>query len=76
MRLDVGPPPDAVRLWLPPLSALCMASSTDVAVLSSLCGGAAHLGVGKGRAVLPLFLLSMTLVVLAAHLPALLIAPR
>ncbi len=79
LRLAVGPPPFALRLWLPPLSAVFVLLISGVGVLASIYGGAyvAHLETGKRRTVLiltPLFLLSMTLVALAADLPAFLIA--
>jgi len=82
-RLDVslplGPPPFALRLWLPPLSALFVLLISGVGALASVYGGAyvAHFAEPKRRTVLaltPLFLASMTLVVLAADLAAFLIA--
>ena len=79
VRLPLGPPPFALRLWTPPLSALFVLLISGVGILASVYGGAyvAHFAEQKRRAVLtltPLFLLSMTLVTLAADLAAFLIA--
>lgn len=79
VRLPLGPPPFALRLGITPLSALFVLLISGVAALASVYGGAyvAHFSAAKRRAVLtltPLFLLSLTLVPLAADLAAFLIA--
>lgn len=79
VRVAIGPPPFALVLWLPPLSALFVLLISGVGALALVYGGAyvAHLAEPKRRAVLvltPLFLASMTGVVLAADLAAFLIA--
>ncbi len=79
VRLPLGPAPFALRLGIPPLSALFVLLISVVAALASVYGGAyvAHFPAAKRRAVLtltPLFVLSMTLVPLAADLAAFLIA--
>ncbi len=79
VRLHLGPPPFALRIAMPPLSALFVLLVSAVGALASVYGGGyvTHLPSPKRRSVLffaPLFLAAMSLVPLAANLATFLLA--